>query len=138
MTTTAFKRRQIFKTPENANIIIESLKWLSGNSLIELDTAVVMPDHLHFVAVLKKYGLPVIMKKLKGFTARQINARTGSTGPIWQPGYYDHAIRKDEILNDIRLYCLNNPVRAGIVENYQDYPFWLCEQVESDPLNVFE
>ena len=39
----------------------------------------------------------------------------------WQKDYYDHILRKDEDLTTQMKYILNNPVRAGIVENWKDY-----------------
>ncbi len=41
----------------------------------------------------------------------------------WQKDFFDHIIRKEEGLINIAKYILNNPVRAGLVEYWQDYPF---------------
>lgn len=131
LTTTTIDRRPVLKIPKAAQLLTESLHWLENKSFIELDTAVIMPDHLHFVAILKHASLPELMKKFKGYTARKINLLFRKTGPLWQTGYYDHAIRKDESLQKIRLYCLHNPVRAGIVKDYQDYPYWYCKKLPS-------
>ena len=30
-------------------------------------------------------------------------------GKLWQRGYYDHIVRRNEALNDIRQYIINNP-----------------------------
>ena len=91
-----------------------------------LDAAVLMPDHLHFVAELKTDRLPKLMHSLKSFTAKQINAVLNRQGTLWQDQYHEHAIRKAENLNEIVLYMLNNPVRAGVVKDFHDYPFWYC------------
>ena len=44
--------------------------------------------------------------------------------PIWQAGYYDHAIRKDEDIVNIARYIIANPIRAGLVKKVGDYPHW--------------
>jgi len=85
-----------------------------------------MPDHLHFVAELTTDTLPRLMQSLKSYTAKQINAALNRHGQLWQDQYHDHAIRKDEKLNEVVLYMLNNPVRAGLVGDFHDYPFWYC------------
>ena len=40
----------------------------------------------------------------------------------WQSDFYDHIFRRDEsFANQIR-YIANNPVRRGLVENWEHYP----------------
>ncbi len=126
VTTNTVGRRPLFNAPEAAKLLLDSLYWFDQQAYIELDTAIVMPDHIHFIAKLKLSALPDLMRKFKGYTAREINSRLGLSGSLWQSGYHDHAIRKNEDINDVRQYCLCNPIRAGIVENYEDYPHWYC------------
>ena len=85
-----------------------------------------MPDHLHFVAELHMETLSELMHSLKSYTARKINVILKRRGQLWQAQYYDHAIRKDEVLHDVVVYCLNNPVRAGLVTDFHQYPYWYC------------
>jgi len=129
VTTNTVGRRLLFRAPEAAKIVLDSLFWLDQQDAIELDTAVVMPDHIHFITKLRLSTLPDLMRKFKGYTAYKINSRFGFSGSMWQPGYHDHAVRKHENINDVRQYCLYNPIRAGIVENYQDYPHWYCRSL---------
>ncbi|MGD9058544.1 MAG: transposase, partial [Desulfobacterales bacterium] len=112
--------------PEPAQIILSSLFWLESQERILLDAAVIMPDHLHFVAVLRQDSLDLLMRSLKSYTAKEINSRLNRHGTFWQPQYHDHAIRKDEDLNKVVLYALNNPVRAGLVDDFHEYPYWYC------------
>ena len=44
--------------------------------------------------------------------------------PLWQTGYYDHAIRKDEDIQAIARYIVANPIRAGLVTKVGDYSHW--------------
>ena len=85
-----------------------------------------MPNHLHFVAGLKSGSLATILRSLKSHTAKQINILLERDGSFWQPQYHDHAVRKDEDLNEVVLYTLHNPVRAGLVKDFRDYSFWYC------------
>jgi REP element-mobilizing transposase RayT len=85
-----------------------------------------MPDHLHFVAGLNQGSLAQLMHSLKSFTAKKINVFLNRRGSLWQRHYHDHAIRQDEDLNEVVLYTLYNPVRAGLVKDFHDYPFWYC------------
>lgn len=125
--TTAIKDRiPAFVNPEAANIVLDALKWLEHTRMIVVNAAIVMPDHLHFIASLADGGLPRLMQSLKGYTSRQINILMHRKGALWQDQYHDHAIRKDEDLNEVVLYMLNNPVRAGLVKDFHEYPFWYC------------
>ena len=63
------------------------------------------------------------MKSLKGATAREANRLLGLTGePFWQKESYDHWVRNASELERIRAYIETNPVKAGLVQNPQDYP----------------
>jgi REP element-mobilizing transposase RayT len=126
ITTAVLEREPIFKNIETAEIVLNSLYWLEKKEKIVLDAAVVMPDHLHLVAGLKKGSLAQLIHSFKSYTAHEINKFLQRHGPLWQRQYHDHAIRKDEDLNEIVFYTLNNPVRAGLVKDFHDYPHWYC------------
>ena len=85
-----------------------------------------MPDHLHFVAALRQDSLDQLMHSLKSYTAKKINTLLNRQGVFWQPQYHDHALRKDEDLNEVVRYTLNNPVRAKLVDDFHEYPYWYC------------
>ncbi|MGC8827782.1 MAG: transposase [Anaerolineae bacterium] len=86
---------------------------------IQLDAFVVMPNHVHgiiFIVAATEpaalYGLPEIVRQLKTFSARHINAARGTPGiPVWQRSYWDHIIRDERALERIRNYILSNPTR---------------------------
>jgi len=126
ITTTVLERKPIFNRPEAAEIVLSSLYWLEKQDRILLDAAVIMPDHLHFVAGLMQGSLAQLIHSLKSYTANKVNVLLNRHGPLWQPHYHDHAIRQEEDLNELALYTLNNPVRAGLVNNFHDYPFRYC------------
>jgi REP element-mobilizing transposase RayT len=59
--------------------------------------------------------LPRVMQWFKTMTTNAYFAgvRDGGwaaiSGKLWQRGYYDHIVRRDEELNDIRQYIIDNP-----------------------------
>jgi REP element-mobilizing transposase RayT len=126
ITTATQGRSLFFRDPTAAAVVIDALKWLDQNGRMILDAAVLMSDHLHFVAELKTDRLPNLMHSLKSYTAKQVNAVLKRQGSLWQDQYFEHAIRKDEDLNEVVLYMLHNPVRAGMVEDFHSYPFCYC------------
>jgi REP element-mobilizing transposase RayT len=126
ITTQTFHREPIFENRDSSLIVLNALKWLDQHRHFFLDTTVIMPDHVHFLLQLKFVPLHKIMQRFKSYTSKQIGRLFNRLGPVWQNGYYDHAVRKDEDLNQIRLYCLNNPVRAMMVDDFHKYPHWYC------------
>ena len=72
------------------------------------------------------YALPRILHSLKGYTAKKANQVLGREGQFWQRESYDHIVRdRDEQLR-IRRYILNNPVRAGLVDHWTEWPYSYC------------
>ena len=126
ITTRTHQKQKLFALPGAADIVIDSLLWLEKKDIIDLEVAVVMPDHLHFVACLRLGTLSSLMHSLKSFASKKIKEHLNCDGKIWQPQYYDHAIRKDEVLMNIIMYCLNNPVRSELVKDLHDYSYWYC------------
>ena len=87
-------------------------------------TAVVMPDHCHLLIRPKpEYGLSRVMKGIKGVSARLINQSRGRRGSIWQDESLDRIMRDEDEAIEKAQYILENPVRAGLVDNPLDYPF---------------
>jgi REP element-mobilizing transposase RayT len=80
---------------------------------------VVMPDHLHWMMQLGEMkNLGETVQALKSLTSRKIGR------PVFQKGYYDHAVRKEEDVKNLARYIVANPLRAGLVGNINDYPHW--------------
>jgi REP element-mobilizing transposase RayT len=118
-------RRKLFHKQEQVQVIHDCLAWLSEKDFIDVHFCIVMPDHVHLVLQLVGgKSLSEVVKSLKQYTSRQIRTQLALAGPVWQDQYHDHMIRKGESLSEIIQYCWFNPVRAGIVENPSDYPFW--------------
>jgi putative transposase len=92
---------------------------------VHLDEFVIMPNHIHGLIVFSrpvgdelKLGVKVpggrtvseIVRAFKTFSARRINESTGATGkPVWQRGYFEHIVRTDKALKNIRQYIRDNP-----------------------------
>jgi REP element-mobilizing transposase RayT len=82
---------------------------------------VVMPDHLHFLVEGYESALPAVMKSFKQKTAYEYKKRFGRA--LWQKSYYDHIVRREEDLASIAEYIAANPVRRGLVSDWEAYEF---------------
>jgi len=103
-----------------------------------MHVAVVMPDHMHLIFTLPggDYTLARIMKGIKGASSRNINLLLGRRGNLWQVESFDHIVRSYE-WNQAKLeYVCNNPVRAGLVEHVNDYPWVWRSWIEGSERGV--
>lgn len=58
--------------------------------------------------------------------AKQLSAydyRRRERRRLWQPSYWDHVLREDESILPFVRYILENPVRAGLVDSREEYPY---------------
>jgi putative transposase len=111
-----------------AQMVVESLHYRHGK-VYDLDTFCLMSNHGHvlFRPLEKENGryhsLSSIMHSLKLFTANQANNILQRRGAFWQHESYDHFVRDEVELRRIRRYILQNPVQAGLVEHWEDWPW---------------
>jgi len=81
-----------------------------------------MPDHLHLLlGGQENSDLRDYMKTFKQVSAH--NYRKDFNETLWQRSYYEHVLRRDGAIEDIAQYILNNPVRAGMVQDLKQYPY---------------
>ncbi len=60
----------------------------------------------------KRHALPEIVRALKTFSARRINEIRNTPGvKLWQRNYYEHIVRNENELNEIRKYIQENPLK---------------------------
>jgi putative transposase len=95
---------------------------MSNHAHIVVDTAEhgFKPDH---AGVTAPYPLTDSLKLLKGRTARFCNQALGRSGKFWHHESYDHVIRNQGEYERIVWYVLNNPVKAGLAEEWEEWKF---------------
>ena len=84
---------------------------------------VVMPNHVHML-ILPLVPVPILMRWLKGSTARGTNRILGRTGsPFWQDESWDHYLRTSSQIDRTAAYIERNPVSAGLVILEERWPW---------------
>jgi REP element-mobilizing transposase RayT len=125
VTTSTHERTNWFSNFENGRVLVRHLAREERNGHIRSLAFVVMPDHLHWIfQSLTNRSISIVINNVKSLTAREINRRYSRIGQVWQKGFYDRAIRRDEDVVAIARYIIANPIRAGIVRQVGDYPLW--------------
>lgn len=109
-----------------ARTVLDSLRWLDARQRLILYAAVVMPDHIHFVADPLGTAWASHVHALKSHTGPIVNRHLGRSGQVWQRQYHDRQVRSDPDLIAAIGYCERNPQRAGLVTASEVYPhLWL-------------
>jgi putative transposase len=83
----------------------------------------VMPDHAHLLVEglcadsdFKRFA-KMAKQRSGGLYARAQHKR------LWQQGYYERVLREEDDARALARYIVNNPVRTGLVETPEEYPF---------------
>ena len=109
-------------------MVVESLHRGVLLGHYELAAYVVMSNYFH-VLLLPRISPSRLMQSLKGATARQANLILGRSGDaFWQAESYDHWVRDAEEYRRITRYIEENPVKAGLVQRAEDYPWSSASQ----------
>jgi putative transposase len=86
---------------------------------------VLMPNHFHGLIQLgDSEPLAIVTRRLKAHLTRTINSKYHLSGPLWQQGFHDHALKRNEDTLSVAGYIVMNPIRAKLCSRIGDYPFW--------------
>ncbi len=124
ITTVTHHRKPVFSNLYTVRLLVKELYRLHHEQSLDSLAWVVMPDHLHWLFVLRSSSLSETVRLLKGRSAKRINEAAGRSEPLWQKGFHDHALRKEEDIKAVARYVIANPLRAGLAANIGDYPHW--------------
>ncbi len=106
-------------------LVVKQMRLLQQQQSVRSLAWVIMPDHVHWLLQLgDRQTLSQAVKAFKGRTAVELNRYLQRQGAVWQRGFHDHALRKEEDIRQIARYIIANPLRAGLVEHIGDYPLW--------------
>jgi putative transposase len=119
ITTATYNRRRLFQVPANAEVFLETLQHYRRSGHYKLHAFVVMPDHVHLILTPQEIALERAMGLIKGGFSHRIASKL----PVWQRGFTDHRIRSAEDMAVRRQYLFMNPVRGGLVECADKYPY---------------
>lgn len=123
LTAATYHRQPIFTDWMIGRLLVHEFRRCAERSVNSL-AWVVMPDHFHWLIALNNASLANVARTVKARSAQAIHASRGTSGQVWQRGYHDHALRKDEAVETVARYVVANPLRAGLVNRLGDYPLW--------------
>ena len=117
------QRRPLFKTADAVLLVLSQISRSASDHDFAILAYCFMPDHLHLLVE----GLAdasdfrrfvTSAKQYSGFHYHKMFGRG-----LWQRYVFEHVLRDDEVMTIEARHILENPVRAGFVQNVEDYPF---------------
>jgi len=124
LTTNTFRRTPVFESFTLGRLVVNQFRIAQHQGIANSLAWVVMPDHFHWLVELQQGSLGDLMQKTKSLSTKAVNQSTGRKVTLWQKGFHDRALRREEDLVKVARYVVANPLRAGLVEKLGDYPLW--------------
>jgi REP element-mobilizing transposase RayT len=124
LTAVTHLRQPLFQDWSNGRLVVNEFRKAQEDGAADSLAWVVMPDHFHWLVELHNGDLSKLMQTTKSRCARAINKARSLHAPVWQKGYFDRALRREEDLKAMARYIVANPLRAGLVTRIGNYPLW--------------
>ena len=123
LTLCVFSRRARFSDPRVVAATDRAFREGAERWAFQILAHCYMPDHLHLLLQGTTAGSDLI-RFVNGAKQRSGYWHVREYGlPLWQTGWFDHILRDDESLDRHVSYTLANPVRAGLVDRWEDWPY---------------
>jgi REP-associated tyrosine transposase len=122
ITFCTYRRRKVLASDAVHTAFVTFAAKAYSDHNIAVGRYVIMPDHLHlFVCGPDDFQPGRWIGILKQNLGRAIE--TSAASPTWQRGFFDHVLRSDESYAKKWNYVRQNPLRAGLVANADDWPY---------------
>ncbi len=124
VTTKTSMGRALRQSERNAKLFIDVLRSYVAAKKFQVHDFVVMPDHVHIrMTVNADTSIEKAMQYIKGGFSYRMKKEFGFSGEVWQRGFSQVRVDDRESFAIHHLYIAENPVKRGLVNAPQDYPF---------------
>jgi len=115
--------RCALREPWAAQLVEDALLYFDGDRY-RLLAWVVMPNHVHAVVqMLPGFELRRTVASWKSYTGRRLSSHMPDNNPVWLRDHYDRFVRDAEHFAAVVAYVHRNPVKAGLVDRAEDWPW---------------
>ena len=122
--TVRLLRRRVKMTDGDFAVLAQAFSRARARHPLLLTAWVFLPDHWHAICA-PRYPETIsrVVKSVKQSSTMAINRRRAASGEVWQPRFFDRALRTVKEYNEKIEYLHLNPVRAGLVQRAQEWPW---------------
>ena len=115
---------RLFQSERNATLFIDVLRSHVAARRFKILDFVIMPDHVHLlITVNKDMTIEKAMQLIKGGFSYRLKKEFGYLGEVWQKGFSEVRVKNDDDRLQFRKYIALNPVKAGLVDVPESYPY---------------
>ncbi len=101
--------------------ILDAIAFFASRGDFVLYGYVIMSNHIHLILQpSSELALSAIVRDFKKWTSRRNQAKAAGSS-LWERRYDDNAIRSRREMGTILEYVHQNPVRAGMIGQAEDY-----------------
>jgi putative transposase len=131
VTTKTSMGRHLLQSERNATLFIDVVRSYARERKFKVHDFVVMPDHVHLLlSVEHDMTIERAMQFIKGGFSYQLKKEFGYLGEVWQRGYSEVRVEDEASFARHREYIANNPVKAGLVDCPEKFPYCLTYLAE--------
>ncbi|MES2506009.1 MAG: transposase [Verrucomicrobiota bacterium] len=105
-----------------AEMVFQTLRHFDGQRY-RLLAFTLMPNHVHVLFEVTTVPMHQVVKSWKQYSSNRANQLLGRTGTFWQADYWDTYMRDAEHEALTIRYIRNNPVKAGLVTDWKQWPW---------------
>jgi putative transposase len=105
------------------SIISKQLYEITEKYGCSIHAFVLMPNHFHLMMSSRNEDLGVVMQRLMLSITKKMNFYSGRSGRIFGGRYHGSLIQDENYLDHALKYIYRNPVKAGLSETVESYPF---------------
>lgn len=117
-------RQPIFAADEDYRRLLQLLEEHARAAGVAVHAYVLMSNHFHLLATPETSdGIPQLMQAVGRRYVRYFNDRQSRTGTLWEGRYRSTLIQAERYLLACMVYIDLNPVRAGMVDVPERYPW---------------
>jgi putative transposase len=123
LTFCTYYRNHHFVNEEAVSLVLSQFLRAADEDGFALLVYCFMPDHTHLLVegVTESADAKRLIKMSKQYSGYAFSRKFGKR--LWQPWGFEHVLRAEEDTYAVARYILQNPVRAGLVQNALDYPY---------------
>lgn len=126
-------KQTIFEDDEDKERFLETIKRYKGICKYIVYGYCLMSNHVHLVLKENEETVSTIVKKICSSYVFWYNSKYGRSGHLFQDRYKSEPVEDDEYLATVLRYIHQNPVKAGLCKNLQDYRWSSFNEYLSDP-----
>lgn len=118
-------RQNIFLSEEYKNVYLKYLQEAKRHFSVKIIAYCIMDNHAHILLTTTERDEQIseFFHRVNGNYAQYYNRRSVRLGPVFRDRFRSEVITDEKYLYKCVAYIQNNPMKAGMVDNAEEYPY---------------